>query len=98
MFVLGNLFTALANLTEALFTIYWWMLFIRVLLSWVNPDPFNPIVRFLVKATDPVLEPLRRIIPPIGFVDISPMIALLVLHALRIFLVRTLFDIGMKLR
>ena len=98
MFVLGNLFSALAHLLNTAFTIYWWMLIIRVLMSWVSPDPFNPIVRFLTRATDPVLEPFRRIIPPIGFVDISPMVALLVLHAARIFLVKTLFDIGMRLR
>ena len=98
MFVLGNLVAALAQLVNAAFTIYWWMMIIRVLMSWVSPDPFNPIVRFFVRATDPLLEPFRRIIPPIGFVDISPMVALLVLYAAQSFLVRTLSDIGMRLR
>ena len=98
MFVIGNLFTALAQLVNTVFTLYWWMIIARVLISWVSPDPFNPIVRFLVRASDPLLEPFRRIIPPLGFVDISPMVALLVLSAAQHFLVRTLLDIGMRLR
>ncbi|OSM00447.1 YggT family protein [Magnetofaba australis] len=56
--------------------IYFWMILIRVLMSWINPDPYNPIVQFLVRATDPVLEPCRRILPPIGGLDLSPMLAL----------------------
>ncbi len=98
MFVVGNLFAALAQIVQALFTIYTWLIIIRVLSSWVSPDPFNPIVQFLIKATDPVLEPLRRIIPTIGPIDISPIAALLVIQALQVFLVRTLIDLSLRLR
>ncbi|MBF0095758.1 MAG: YggT family protein [Magnetococcales bacterium] len=56
---------------------YTWMILIRVLLSWVNPDPYNPIVQFLIRATDPVLEPLRRLLPSVGGLDLSPIVALL---------------------
>lgn len=98
MFILSNLVGALAQLLSACFTIYTWILIIRVLITWVNPDPFNPVVQFLIKATDPVLEPLRKVIPPIGPLDISPVVALLVLQALQHFLVRTLFDISFRLR
>lgn len=98
MFILGNLVAALAQLLGAFFTIYTWILIIRVLISWVNPDPFNPVVQFLMKATDPVLEPLRRVIPKIGPFDISPIVAVLILQALQHFLIRTLLDLSFRLR
>ena len=98
MFVMGNLVATLAQLLNSLFEIYWWILIIRVLLSWVNPDPFNPIVQFLMRATDPVLEPLRRLIPPLGMFDLSPIVALLLLRALQSFLVKTLLDLSVRLR
>ena len=97
MFVIGNLLAALAQLVEVLFQIYWLLIIVRVLISWVNPDPFNPIVQGLTRVTDPVLEPLRRVIPPIGPIDLSPLVALLVLQALRYFLVQTLMDLSVRL-
>lgn len=57
-------------------------IFIRVLLSWLPIDARNPLVSILIQITDPVLEPLRRVIPSIGFLDISPIIALLLLQAI----------------
>ncbi len=98
MFVLGNLIAAMASLLEAVFTILTWLIIARVLIGWVSPDPFNPIVQFLIKATDPVLEPFRRIIPPIGFLDISPVVALLILRALQLFVVKTLLELSLRLR
>jgi len=97
MFVLSNFFIALANLTDIILTVFYWLILIRALISWVNPDPFNPIVQFLYRTTDPVLYPIQRLIPPSG-VDISPIIAFLLIMFLKSFLVRTLFDIGMSLR
>lgn len=98
MFVMGNFVAAVADLLNSLLTIYSWAIIIRVLLSWVSPDPFNPIVQFLVRVTDPYLELFRRIIPPIGMMDISPIIALVVLQVAQRFLVKTLFDWSMTLR
>jgi YggT family protein len=69
--------------------LYQFLIFIRVLLTWVNPDPYHPtidhpLIRLLRQVTDPVLTPLRRIIPPIGgTVDISPFVALVILEILR---------------
>lgn len=69
--------------------IYQFLIFVRVLLTWVNPDPYrptidHPLIRLLQRVTDPVLTPLRRIIPPIGgTVDISPIVALVILEILR---------------
>lgn len=64
--------------------IYFWVILIRALLSWVSPDPYNPIVRALVAVTEPVLAPLRRLVPPrkLGGIDLSPLIALLLIEFL----------------
>lgn len=97
MFVLGNLLSALAQLLQMVFQIYTLILIARVLITWVNPDPFNPIVQGLSRLTDPVLEPLRRVIPLIGPFDISPIVALLLLQALQHFLIRTLWDLSVRL-
>lgn len=97
MFILANLLAALAQLVQVLFQICWLLIIVRVLISWVNPDPFNPIVQGLSRLTDPVLEPLRRVIPSIGPIDLSPLVALLILQALRYFLVQTLMDLSVRL-
>lgn len=64
--------------------IYFWVILVRALLSWVSPDPYNPIVRALVAVTEPVLAPLRRLVPPrkLGGIDLSPLIALLLIEFL----------------
>ena len=64
---------------------YFWIILIRALLSWVNPDPRNPIVRFLVAVTEPVLKPLRKLVPPqkLGGIDLSPLLAILTLQFVR---------------
>ncbi len=97
MFILANLLAALAQLVQVLFQIYWLLIIVRVLISWVNPDPFNPIVQGLSRLTDPILDPLRRVIPSIGPIDLSPLAALLILQALRYFLVQTLMDLSVRL-
>jgi YggT family protein len=98
MFVVGNMFEALAQLVNGVLEIYSWLIIIRVLMSWVNPDPYNPIVQFLIKVTEPVLGPARRLIPAIGPVDISPIVTLLILKALQRFLVLTLMELALRLR
>ncbi len=66
-----------------------WLILIRVLITWIpNLDPFNPIVRLLRQATDPILEPARRMIPPIGGMDISPIVVILILQGLQMLLRR----------
>jgi len=99
MFVAANLIFALAKVVDIALTIFYWLILIRALISWVNPDPYNPIVQFLHKTTEPVLEPIRRLIP-VGYrigIDISPLIAFLVLVFLKIFLVRTLMGLALRL-
>jgi YggT family protein len=99
MFVLGNFCQALAQVLTWLIEILWWLIIIRALLSWVNPDPFNPIVQFIEKATEPLLLPFRQFLPTykIG-IDISPILALLFLYFLKIFVIQTLLGIAIRLR
>ena len=97
MFVFSNLFMALAQVVSAVLSIYYWIILIRALISWVNPDPFNPIVQFLIRVTEPVLAPIRRFLPPMA-IDISPLIAFLVILFLQRFLVQTLYDIAFSMR
>ncbi len=79
-------------LLVGLLDLYGWILFIRVMLSWVNPDPYNPIVRFLRTVTDPVLVPLRRIIPPVGgTLDLSPLVALLLVQLLKRLIIQSIY-------
>ena len=100
MFVLSNFLTALAAVLNILFTIMYWLILIRAIISWVNPDPYNPIVQFLYKTTEPILAPLRRLLPlqfSIG-IDISPLIAFFIIIFLKGFLVSTLIDFAARLR
>jgi YggT family protein len=75
-----------------------WVIVIRALISWVNPDPYNPIVQILQKMTEPVLRPLRKLVPAyrIG-VDLSPLIAILIIIFLKAALIKTLFRFGMSM-
>ena len=99
MFVLGNLVNALASLLGMVIWVYTWILIGRAVISWVNPDPYNPIVRFLYSATEPVLRRVRRVIPTVaGGIDFSPMILLLALFFLQEFLVQSLHDLARTLR
>lgn len=97
MFVFGNFVIAIAKMVDLILTIFWWLILIRALISWVSPDPFNPIVQFLYRATEPVLYPIRRLLPPMG-IDISPIIAFFILMFLKSFLVTTLLQIGYQMR
>jgi len=62
----------------------------RVLMSWISPDPYHPLARFLSRVTEPILAPIRRIVPPLGMVDISPIIAIIVLQVIQGIIVATL--------
>jgi len=97
MFIFGNLVIAFAKVVDVLLTLMYWLILVRALISWVNPAPFNPVVQFLYRSTEPVLEPLRRILPRTA-IDISPIIAFLAIMFFKSFLVTTLYEIGMRLQ
>jgi len=95
MSVFGNLIIVVANVIDIGFTVYIWIIIIRALISWVSPNPYNPIVRFLYRATEPVLGRVRRWLPIGGMgIDFSPLIVILVIYFLRIFLVRILIQLA----
>ena len=96
MFVMGNFVDALAAIVNILLTIMYWLILIRALISWVNPDPFNPIVQFLIRVTEPALEPVRRLLPPLPL-DVSPIIVFFIIIFLQKFLVPSLYDLAMRL-
>jgi YggT family protein len=97
MFLVGNLLDAIAWLLDLALWAYLWIIIARALISWVNPDPWNPIVQFLHRATEPVLAPIRRRLPMSG-IDFSPMVAILVIYFAQRFLVRSLFDLSRSIR
>ena len=101
MFVLSNFLIAIANILNTVLTVFYWLILIRAILSWVNPDPYNPIVQFLYSVTDPVFAFIRKILPfPLqaGMIDFSPWVAFLLIIFLKSFLVATLFDIARRLQ
>ena len=82
-----------------LLTIYFWVIFVRALLSWIRPDPYNPIVRTICKLVDPVTYRISKIIPTrVGMIDLAPFILMLIVMFLQEFLVKTIFDMGMRMR
>lgn len=99
MIILGNLLLGLATILDMILGIMVFIVIIRAIISWVNPDPYNAIVRFLNDSTEPFLRPLRRYIPLIqGRIDITPIVLLVFLYFLRTALVGILVDYGGKLR
>lgn len=98
MFVLSNFLQSFAIILSAVLNVLSWLIIIRALISWVSPDPFNPIVQFLDRMTEPILSPIRRLIPFSMAIDISPIIAILLIWFLRMFLVGTIIDFAMKLK
>jgi YggT family protein len=98
MFVFGNVILGIAKVLDVLLNIYMWVIIIRALISWVNPDPYNPIVQFLQRATEPVLRPLRKLVPTYRLgLDLSPLIAILIIMFLQYALINTLYRIGQSM-
>lgn len=98
MFVLSNFMIAVARVIEIALTVYMWIIIIRSLISWVNPDPYNKIVIILYRITEPVLGPIRRKIPRHNLpIDFSPLIVLLFILFLQYFLVKTIIELAQRL-
>jgi len=98
MFMISNFLFALAKLINFVLSAYMWIIIGRAIISWVNPDPYNPIVRFLYEVTEPVLSRIRRYIPAFaGGIDFSPMIVILVIIFLQSFLVPTIQQLAATL-
>ncbi len=98
MYLINNLLVALAHILHIVLNLYMWVIIARALLSWVNPDPYNPIVRFLYNVTEPVLYAVRRRVPIFfGGIDFSPMLVILAILFLDSFLVPSLVQTAQRL-
>lgn len=99
MFIAGNFLSALAEVLNWVLWAYMWIIIIRALLSWVNPDPWNPIVQFLIRVTEPVLAPVRRWLPTwrLG-IDFSPLVVILVIYFIQLSVVASLRDLAWSMR
>ena len=99
MFIFANLLLAIANILDIVLTAYMWIVIISALISWVNPDPYNPLVKFLRAVTEPVYRPIRRIIGyRLGIIDISPMVVILAIIFVKYFLIGSLIELAYKLK
>jgi YggT family protein len=98
MFIIGYFLSALATVLNYALMFYMWVVIARAVLSWVSPDPYNPIVRFIHNVTEPVLYPVRRWLP-FGFtgVDLSPLVLLFAIIFLQRFLVSSLMELAARL-
>ena len=97
MFVLGELFRSLALLVSLIFNILYFILVIRIILSWVGADPYNEIVNVIYSISDPILAPFRRLPLQVGAIDFSPILAFIVLSVLRSFIVNVLYQLAYRL-
>ncbi|MFI5398493.1 MAG: YggT family protein [Candidatus Binatia bacterium] len=99
MIIFSNFLGAMASVLQLILTLYMWVIIARALISWVNPDPYNPIVRFLYNATEPLLYRVRRSLPVFaGGIDLSPLIVIVAIYFLQAFLVQSLHDLAFSIR
>jgi YggT family protein len=98
VFIFGNLITTLAYVLNMALDVYFWIILVRAVLSWIRPDPYNPVVKIIYRLVDPVAYKISRYIPTrIGMVDISPFILMIIIVFLQRFVVKSLYDIGIRM-
>ena len=93
----GLLIMASAELLDLALMVLFWTIIIRAVMSWLRPDPQQPVTRLIIQLTEPVMRPARRLIPPFSGIDLSPIAVLIVLQLLRLLLIMPLLDIGRAL-
>ncbi len=99
MFIFANFLLAVATVVDMILGLFLLLVIVRALLSWVNPDPYNPIVRFLYTATEPLMYQVRRAVPLVaGGIDLSPLVVIAAIYFLQVFLVQSLRDLAMVIR
>src|ERR671923_2246366 len=99
MFVFANLLLGIAKVIDMLLWFYMWLVIARVVISWVNADPYNPIVRAIVSATEPVLYRIRRSVPVFaGGIDFSPLIVFAGIYFLQVFVVQSMVDLAFRMK
>jgi YggT family protein len=99
MFLLSNLLAGIAQVLDLLLTFYMWIMIARIVISWVNADPHNQIVRAIISVTDPLLYRIRRVLPSFaGGLDLSPLVVFAAIVFIRAFVVRSLFEMAARLQ
>lgn len=99
MLIIGNLLMGVARIADMLLDLYKWIVIVAALISWVSPDPYNPVVRFLRNVTEPVFRPIRRLFGNrLGPIDISPIVVILAILFIQMVLIRSLIEIGIKIK
>ena len=88
---------ALAMLIQFAATALLWMIIVRAVLSFVSPDPYNPVVQMLYRLSDPILKPFQKLIPPIGGLDLSPIFVVLALQLVRMLIAAPLAEFGLAM-
>ena len=94
---MGLLVLTIAELLKTLIYVYIFVIIIQVAISWINPQAYNPLTVIMYQLTEPVMRPARRMIPPAGGFDWSPLVVLIGLNLLIILLVSPLLDLGRRL-
>ena len=97
MFIIGEIFRSLALLASLIFNVLYFILVVRIILSWVGADPYNEIVRIVYMITEPILAPFRRLPLQVGMIDFSAILAFVVLVVLRNFVVNILYQLAYRL-
>jgi YggT family protein len=99
MFIFGNVLLGVAHILDMLLNIYMWIVIFSALISWVNPDPYNPIVKFLRGVTEPAYRPIRRFIGGrLGIIDISPIVVIGIILIIKTVFITSLIDFAYKLK
>jgi YggT family protein len=98
VFIFANFLLAIAKITDIVLTLYLYIIIARALLSWVNPDPYNPIVNFLYRVTEPVLQRVRRVLPDMGGIDLSPMLIMLGIFFIQKFAINSVYEMAYRLK
>jgi YggT family protein len=98
--VLSNFAFGIATILDGLLWLYLWIIIISALLSWVSPDPYNPIVRFLRAVTEPVLHQVRRRMPFVyaAGIDFSPLVVIVAIRLVQWVVVNSLLELAVRLR
>jgi YggT family protein len=95
MMVFSTFLQAVAQILDMVVSLYIWVIIIAALISWVRPDPYNPIVQVLHRLTEPVYATIRRYIPTmIGGIDLAPIIVILALQFFKLFFIQLLFQMA----
>ncbi|MDY6823964.1 MAG: YggT family protein [Thermodesulfobacteriota bacterium] len=98
MFIVANFLVGLATVLDIVLNIYMWIIIAQAILSWVSPDPYNPIVRIINNLTEPVLYWIRARLPTIfGGIDFSPIVVILGIVFLQAFVVNSLLMLAQRM-